>query len=88
MAEGYEPRPVTMRCITIPWGKSLTFNAKGNILMLFSGDTMYMLWSNTSQLITHRVFGTIVATFTRDSNFNITVSTESEQTMTAYWMDY
>jgi hypothetical protein len=51
---------------------------------------MYTLWSSGGGLDTHLVYGTAPAGFniTRDDNYNITVTVQNNNTITAFWLDY
>jgi len=72
------------------WGTSLIFNARGNGILIISGQVLILFWSSGGGLSYNLVFGTLPAGFsmTRDSNYNITVTTQNLNTITAFWLAY
>ena len=75
---------------TQSWGTSLIFNARGNGIIIISGQILILFWSSGGGLNYNLVYGTLPDgfTMTRDNNYNITVSTTNYNTMTAFWLQY
>lgn len=93
MASGLmkQPYPVLgVKGATQSWGNTLTFNARGNGLIISAGKLLIMFWSSGGGLNYNVVYGEMPEgmTITRDNNFNITVYTPALSTITAFWLAY
>lgn len=85
------PYPVLgVKGATQTWGNTLTFNARGNGIIMSAGRLVISFWSSGGGLNYYVIYGEMPEgmTITRDNNYNITVYTPSYSTITAFWLAY